>query len=121
MEQIVDALVLFVIVYATVRLATAWLKDFLTRKIRAEVDEFVERLETGKLIPVTVEVDHNQYFCYNALTKDFVCQGHTLLELAEKFSLRFPGAKLAIHNGDETAVRTLKEQLEKLYENRSSK
>jgi len=115
-----DLLIWFAVGYMLARLATAWAKDYLTRKIRAEVDEFVDRLETGKLIPVTVEVDHDQYFCYNALTNDFVCQGYTLLELAERFSARFPGSKLAIHNGDETAVKVLKEQLEKVYENRSS-
>jgi hypothetical protein len=78
-------------------------------------------LETGKLIPITVEVDQDQYFCYNALTKDFVCQGFTLGEIAERFMTRFPESKLTIYNGDETAVRVLKEQLEKFYEDRNSK
>ena len=121
MEQLVDALIWFAIVYAVVRLATTWAMNHLTRKIRAEVEEFADRLETGKLIPVTVEVDQDQYFCYNALTKDFVCQGFTLKEIAERFLARFPESKLTIYNGDETAVRVLKEQLEKFYEDRNSK
>ena len=121
MEQLLDLLIWFGISYMVARLAITWLKDYLTRKIRAEVDEFVDRLESGKLIPVTVEVDQNQYFCYNAMTKDFVCQGYTLKEIAERFSARFPEGKLAIYNGDETAVRVLKEQLEKVHENLSSK
>ena len=121
MEQLVDALIWFVIIYMVVRLATTWAMTYLSRKIRAEVEEFVDRLETGKLIPVTVEVDQNQYFCYNALTKDFVCQGFTLKEIAERFMSRFHESKLAIYNGDETAVRVLKEQLEKFYEDCSSK
>ncbi len=120
MEQLLDIVIWFAISYMLARLLTTWLLDRLTRDFRAELEEFADRLESGRLIPVTVEVDQEQYFCYNAITKDFVCQGYTLKELAERFSLRFPESKLAIYNGDETAVKVLKEQLEKLYENRSS-
>jgi hypothetical protein len=121
MELLIELLIWFAIAYMLARMATTWLLNYLTREIRAEVADFTSRLETGKLIPVTVEVDQDQYFCYNALTKDFVCQGHTLKELAEHFSARFPEGKLAIYNGDETAVKVLKAQLETVYENRSSK
>jgi len=121
MEQLVDVLFWVVISYVIARVAMAWATDRLTQQLRADIEEFATRLETGKLIPVTVEVDQDQYFCYNALTKDFVCQGYTLKEIAERFMTRFPESKLAIYNGDETAVRVLKEQLEKFYEDRSSK
>lgn len=120
MEQLLDIVIWFVIAYVTARLLSAWLLDRLTREIRGEIEEFANRLDSGKLIPVTVEVDQEQYFCYNAITKDFVCQGYSLKEIAERFSARFPESKLAIYNGDETAVRVLKEQMEKVYENRSS-
>lgn len=113
MEQLIDILVWFVIAYMTARLLTAWFLNRLTREIRKEVEEFAEKLDSGKLIPVTVEVDQDQYFCYNAITNDFVCQGYNLKEIVERFALRFPQGKLAIYNGDENAVRTLKEQLEK--------
>ena len=56
-------------------------------------------------------LDQNQYFCYNAITKDFVCQGHSLKELADRFSLRFPESKLAIYNGDTEAVIEAQEAL----------
>ncbi len=119
MEQLIDIVFWFVIAYISARILTSWLLDRLTSEFRAELEEFADRLDSGKLIPVTVEVDQEQYFCYNAITKDFVCQGYTLKEIAERFSLRFPESKLAIYNGDETAVKVLKEQLEKMYENRS--
>ena len=118
MEQLIDIVIWFAISYTLARLLTTWLLNRLTRELRAELEEYAERLDSGKLIPVTVEVDQNQYFCYNAITKDFVCQGYTLKEIAERFSARFPESKLTIYNGDETAVKVLKEQLEKLYENR---
>jgi len=121
MEQLINILIWFAVGYMLARMATTWLLNYLTRELRKEVEEFADKLETGKLIPVTVEVDKDQYFCYNAMTKDFVCQGYNLTELAERFSARFPSSKLAIYNGDETAVKVLKEQMEKVYENRSSK
>lgn len=120
MEQLIDIVFWFLIAYMSARLLAAWLMDRLTRELRSEIEEFTNRLETGKLIPVTVEVDQDQYFCYNALTKDFVCQGYSLKEIAERFSLRFPESKLAIHNGDENAVKVLKAQLEKMHEDRNS-
>lgn len=121
MEILIELLIWATIGYLVSRVAITWLMNYLTREIRTEVEEFVNRLDSGKLIPVTVEVDQNQYFCYNALTKDFVCQGYSLKELAERFSARFPEGKLAIYNGDEAAVQTLKGQLEKVYEDRNSK
>lgn len=113
MELLIETLIWFAIAYMLARMATAWLLEYLTREIRKEVEEFADKLDSGKLIPVTVEVDQNQYFCYNAITKDFVCQGYSLKEIAERFSARFPQSKLAIYNGDETAVKVLKEQMEK--------
>jgi enoyl-[acyl-carrier-protein] reductase (NADH) len=121
MELLIELLIWFAIAYMLARMATTWLLNYLTKELRAEIEDFASRLESGKLIPVTVEVDQNQYFCYNALTKDFVCQGYTLKEIAERFSARFPEGKLAIYNGDETAVQTLKAQLESVYENSNSK
>jgi hypothetical protein len=114
MEQLIEFVFWFVASYMAARLLTSWLTSRLTSEIRAEIQEYADRLDSGQLIPVTVEVDQEQYFCYNAITKDFVCQGHTLKEIAERFSLRFPESKLAIYNGDETAVKLLKEQLETL-------
>jgi hypothetical protein len=114
MEQLTEFVFWFVASYMLARLLTSWLTSRLTSEIRAEIQEYANRLDSGQLIPVTVEVDQEQYFCYNAITKDFVCQGYTLKEIAERFSLRFPESKLAIYNGDETAVKLLKEQLETL-------
>lgn len=120
MEHLIDILIWFAIAYMLARMATTWLLNYLTKELRGDIEDVVNRLDSGKLIPVTVEVDQEQYFCYNAITKDFVCQGVSLLEITERFSARFPESKLAIYNGDEAAVKILKEQMEKMYENRSS-
>ena len=92
----------------------------VARRIRirfeSELTTTMRNLAQERLIALTVEIDNNQYFCYNALTKDFVCQGHSLREIIERFRLRFPHKAAAIYDGDETAVRTLRNQLKDIDE-----
>jgi hypothetical protein len=93
----------------------------MSRRLQSAVDSelgaTMEQLAQDRLIALTVEIDNNQYFCYNALTKDFVCQGHSLKEIVERFRLRYPNKAAAIYDGDATAVRTLKSQMEHIDEN----
>jgi len=63
---------------------------------------------------LTVEIDHDQYFCYNSITKDFVCQGSDLTEIRKRFRERYPDKDAAIYDGDQTAVAALKSQLQEL-------
>lgn len=92
----------------------------VSRHLERQVGSIVRDLDQERLIPLTVEVDQNQYFCYNSITKAFVCQGHSLKEIVDRFKLRYPDKSAAIYDGDETAVRTLKSQLKDLDENLSS-
>ena len=93
----------------------------VSRRIRiqfeSELSTTMKNLAHERLIALTVEIDNNQYFCYNALTKDFVCQGYSLKEIIERFRLRYPNKAAAIYDGDETAVKTLRNQMEELDEN----
>jgi len=93
---------------------------FVSRYLENQIGSIVRDLEQEHLIALTVEVDQNQYFCYNTVTKAFVCQGYNLKEIIERFKLRYPDKSAAIYNGDATAVRVLKSQLKDLDENRSS-
>ena len=92
----------------------------VSRYLERQIDSVVRDLDQERLIPLTVEVDLDQYFCYNSITKAFVCQGHNLKEIVERFKQRYPDKSAAIYDGDETAVRTLKSQLKELGENFSS-
>jgi len=95
----------------------------VSRRLRiqfeSELGTTMKNLAQERLIALTVEIDNNQYFCYNALTKDFVCQGYSLKEIIERFRLRFPHKAAAIYDGDETAVKTLRNQMEELDEGQS--
>jgi hypothetical protein len=79
--------------------------------------DYVDRAITGDLVLLTVEVDHNQYLCYNAVTQEFVCQGADLTEIAQNFRVRFPDKMVAIFNGNTAAVETLKQQFRTRHEN----
>jgi hypothetical protein len=79
--------------------------------------DYVDRAAAGNLVLLTVEVDHNQYLCYNAVTQEFVCQGADLTEIAHRFRDRFPDKMVAIFNGDTAAVETLKQQFRTRHEN----
>ena len=87
---------------------------YLERRIGQELNSVGQALDEEKLIALTVEVDQNQYFCYNSLTSDFVCQGSDLKEIRERFRARYPNKDAAIYDGDESAVATLKSQLKDL-------
>ena len=94
-------------------LLTVWFKHRMSNKLTA----VGLALDEEKLIALTVEVDNNQYFCYDSITKDFVCQGSDLTEICERFRERYPDKDAAIYDGDESAVATLKLQLKELKAN----
>jgi len=87
---------------------------YLERRIGQELNSVGQALDEEKLIALTVEVENNQYFCYNSLTNDFICQGSDLKEIRERFRARYPDKDAAIYDGDESAVAILKSQLKEL-------
>jgi len=115
MEFLVDSLLMFITIYGILTLV-AWV---LKRRVESDLNEVSVDLELQRLIPLTIEVVDHQYFCYNSITQDFVCQGENLVEIVKKFKQRYPDKAAAIFDGDETAVRTLKSQLKELDENSS--
>ena len=82
--------------------------------MESELTGVGQALDEERLIALTVEQEHDQYFCYNSITKDFVCQGRDLKEIRERFRARYPDKDAAIYDGDATAVATLKSQLKDL-------
>ena len=90
------------------------LRQHLERSMEQELTEVGQALDEEKLIALTVEHENGQYYCYNSITNDFVCQGSDLKEIREKFKARYPNKDAAIYNGDESAVATLKSQLKDL-------
>lgn len=123
METIVEfaiwmAWLAFVLMAAEIVLKTYLLVKSVRRQSELQpVMDYVERATAGNLVLLTVEVDHDQYLCYNAVTLEFVCQGADITEIAHRFRDRFPDKMVAIFNGDTAAVATLKQQFRTRHEN----
>ena len=96
-----------------------WMVSRRLAQANQQLVQIMKELEMEQLIALTVEVDQNQYLCYNVVTKAFVCQGQNLKEIIERFKQRYPDKTVAIYDGDETAVRCLKQQWKELNENSS--
>ena len=103
--------IVFSVAIAAIEALAVW---WLRGKMQEELTDVSKALDEERLIALTVEVDQNQYFCYNSITKDFVCQGRDLAEIKERFRLRYPDKDAAIYDGDTTAVATLRQQLKEL-------
>jgi len=101
-------------------LLVLWWVRRIEAQIAEDVGEIAQDLEKEKLIALTVEVDGDQFLCYNAQTMTFVCQGRDLEEIRERFRQRYPSKSAGIYNGDESAVEVLKKQLKELNENSRS-
>ena len=117
--DIVEFFVNGVVIMILIHVGLNMLARVVRRRVDSDLEEVSKDLELERLIPLTVEVVDNQYFCYNSITQDFVCQGVNLVEIVKRFKQRYPEKSAAIYNGDETAVRTLKSQLKELDENSS--
>jgi hypothetical protein len=100
-----------------------WAAERFVERLLAEVDKTLEqeKAESANTRRVEIEVVDNQVLCYNADTKEYICQGQDLSQVIENFKQRFPGTydvKLVAAN-DETRewART---QLAKLNETGTS-
>ena len=113
-----DFLIWFGLIYFAVTIAfgllEAWLIHRFSQELTEELTSVGQALDEERLIALTVEQQHDQYFCYNSVTNDFVCQGRDLKEIRERFRERYPNKDAAIYDGDRTAVATLKSQLKEL-------
>ena len=118
MMEFGDFLIWFGLVYLVVNvtfgLLKAWVMYRLEQHISEELTSVGQALDQERLIALTVEQQHDQYFCYNSVTNDFVCQGRDLEEIRERFRERYPDKDATIYDGDRTAVATLKSQLQEL-------
>ena len=118
MMEFGDFLIWFGIGWVITNLVLSLLAFLLRRHIEQSMEQELtgvgQALDEERLIALTVEQDNDEYFCYNSITKDFVCQGRDLKEIRERFRARYPDKDAAIYDGDQTAVATLKSQLKEL-------
>ena len=112
---LLDAFFLMVLMWVTTRITS----KIFGRTLDSERVKIIIDLDKERLIPLTVEVDGDQYLCYNSLTNDFVCQGANLNEIVDRFCARFPDKEAALAKGDDAVITALKLQIKDLRENSS--
>jgi len=96
-----------------------WLFKRVERKIQQVVEKISNEIESQKQILLRVELDQDQFLCYNVETDQFVCQGSNVKEIFDRFKQRFPESVAKIIAGDEQAIARLIPQLEEYHENRN--
>jgi len=123
MFELVDLIIVFVLGFCAGLALIAWLVNRWATRLRAILEEALadtasakevsvdDLVAAGKVIPLKIEVDRDQYLCYNTLTNQFVCQGTNVEEIISRFKERFPGLNAALESGDEQALVTLRQQL----------
>ena len=97
-SDLFELLINVVLGYLVVRAIILLIVNRVEARLEQDLETLVDRVVDGILVLATVEVDQNQYLCYNSTTNEFICQGSNIREISANFSARFPAKKLAIYN-----------------------
>ena len=84
----------------------------LVREVMAELDQHIEKA-ASTLMPVIVERENDQLFCYAKEDHQFICQGATVAEIRAAFAQRFPDRTAYLDGGDSVLVEELRAELQK--------
>lgn len=94
-----------------------WLRR-LTKRLEAELAQAQQELN---IISLDIEVDNGQYYCYNSIDKQFICQGATAQEIRDSFRARYPFQGAYLNDSEvNPAIKALVEELKKLKNETSS-
>ena len=104
MDEIINFLINFAVVYFLVRIVSRLIAQRLEKQI-----VHVEHAVQSEYVILDLEHTDNQYFCYDTRTKDFVCQGRDMVEVARNFRQRYPARRGVIYNTDTNAMTELVE------------
>jgi len=82
------------------------LNYFAIRFLKEELEQHLE----SRIIPVTVEFDNNEFYCYNKQNKEFMAQGATYDEIKKRLQARFSNCVVYIDGGDPAVIDKLLSQ-----------
>ena len=104
MDEIINFLINFAVVYFLVRIVFR----LIARRLENQIVH-VEHAVQSEYVILDLEQADDQYFCYDTRTKDFVCQGRDMVEVARNFRQRYPARRGVIYNADTNAMTALAE------------
>ena len=82
------------------------LNYFAIRFLKEELEQHLE----SRAIPVTVEFDNNEFYCYNKQSREFMAQGATYDEIKKRLQARFSDCVVYIDGGDPAVIDKLLSQ-----------
>ena len=91
------------LVYAVIQIVINY---FAISIIKTQIQEHIE----SRAIPVLVEFDNDQYYCYNKQNKEFLAQGSTYEEIKTQLQARCSDCLVYIDGGDPEVVDRLLKQ-----------
>ena len=83
--------------------------------VRGMVRETIREVEAD-MVPIVVEEDAGQLYFYRETDRQFLCQGHTLMEIRKRFNEQYPSKIAYLAGGDPALVERLKNELKALKE-----
>ena len=84
----------------------------IDRKMEKELEQALAQ-SRPRMIGLAVEQVQDVFYCYNAETQQFVCQGRTVDELRDAFSKRFPHHTAYLAAGDDSVIEQFRAVLAK--------
>ena len=98
-----------------------WAAERFVDRLLAEIEKDSEQKTADNNIRMQIELVENQVLCYNADTKEFICQGQDLAEVLKRFKQRFPGTDGVLIPGDDPAAREwIRTEMKKIDETGAS-
>ena len=92
-----------ILVYTVIQIVINY---FTIRIMTTEIREHIE----SRAIPVTVEFDNDQFYCYNKQNKEFLAQGFNYEEIKKRLQARFSDCVVYIDGGDPEVIDKLLKQ-----------
>lgn len=99
---VIGILITFLLIYLYIR--------GLVREVMEELNDHLEKTKT-KLLPIIVEKEGEQIYCYSQEDHQFICQGTTLEEIRTAMKKRFPDRVAFLAGGDAELVEQLRKEL----------
>jgi hypothetical protein len=90
---------------------------YLYHDLKGRVDRMIQEViaeHEASMVGLDIELDNGVYFCYNTEDKQFVCQGASVVEVAQAFRKRYPGKTAYLAQGEESVLARFRAELDKM-------
>lgn len=82
-----------------------WAANCFVDRLLEEIEKDSQTKTASNSIRMEVELYDQQIMCYNAETKEFICQGQDLAEVFARFKQRYPGRDGVLVPSNDPAAR----------------